>query len=392
MGRLLAAHVGARPDDRGFSLLPLGHATARVFDVVVPLVSGSSINFAESPETIEGDLAELSPTLVLATPRFFERIRATVELRAGPGGRVQAGDLRFGMRQLAEGARRATEGRTRAASRERTGRLLDRPLGARQGGAAAGALRRRRPARPSATTCSSGTGSSACRFDELYGQVEVGGAAFAQRGVEDAGTAGVALGAGIEARVGTASCTCGRPGCSRAASAEEDGDDVDDGWFATGDLAELDGAGRLVVRDRRSGLFATSGGDTVSAGEVADALERSPYVATAVVGGEGRPFVIALIELELEAVAEWAKGKDKPVTTYAALAADGDVRQLIAEQVEAANARLDDASRVRGFAITRQPLHDERTFTGTVQREAVLARYADLTESLYGSPVSPIAA
>src|SRR4029077_18729656 len=83
LGRLLAARIGARPDDRGFSLLPLGHATARVVDVVVPLIAGSAVNFACSAQTTKGHLADLSPTVFVATPKFFERIRAGVELRAG---------------------------------------------------------------------------------------------------------------------------------------------------------------------------------------------------------------------------------------------------------------------------------------------------------------------
>jgi long-chain acyl-CoA synthetase len=390
MGRLLAAHVGARPDDRGYSLLPLGHTTARAFDVVVPLVSGASLNFPESQETIESDLAELSPTLVLATPRFYARLRSTMRLRAARATAFKRVTFRFGMRQLEKGLAARRKG-GRAGLAERTGRLLT----GRWVLDKAGLLQ----VRYAGVTCAPVADDLLDWFwqlglplRELYSQVEVGGASFAQRGVEDAGTTGVALGDGIEARVEDGELYVRTPGLLAGRLGGGGGDDVVDGWFATGDLGELDGAGRLVVRDRRSGLFATSGGDTVSAGEVAEALERSPYVATAVVGCDGRPFVIALIELELEAVAEWAKGRDKPVTTYAALAADGDVRELIAEQVEAANTRLDDPSQVRGFAITRQPLHDERTFTGTVQREAVLARYADLMESLYGSPVSPVAA
>jgi long-chain acyl-CoA synthetase len=389
MGRLLAAHVGARPDDRGYSLLPLGHASARAFDVVVPLVSGASLNFPESQETIESDLAELSPTLLLATPRFYARLRSTMRLRAARAAAFKRLIYRLGLRQLEKALAARTKG-GRSGLAERTGRLLT----GRWVLDKAGLLQ----VRYAGVTCAPVADDLLEWFwqlglplHELYGQVEIGGVAFAQRGLEDAGTAGVALGAGIEARVQDGELHLRTPGLLAGRLGGGEGDEVVDGWFATGDLAELDSAGRLIVRDRRSGLFATSGGDTISAGAVAEALERSPYIATSVVGGEGRPFVIALIELELEAVAEWAKGKDKPVTTYAALAGDDDVRGLIAEQVESANAGLGDASQVRGFAITRQPLHDERTFTGTVQRDAVLARYADLADALYGS-VSPVAA
>src|SRR5262249_19132988 len=81
---------------------------------------------------------------------------------------------------------------------------------------------------------------------ELYSQVEMGGVAFAQRGVEDAGTTGVELGAGIEARVEDGELHVRAPGLLAGRLGGEGGGEVVDGWFATGDLAELDGAGRLV--------------------------------------------------------------------------------------------------------------------------------------------------
>jgi long-chain acyl-CoA synthetase len=390
MGRLLAAHVGAVPDDRGYSLLPLGHATARVFDLVVPLVAGSSLNFPESQETIESDLSELSPTLVVATPRLYARIRSTLELRAARAGPFKRAVYRLGMRQLDKALAARLQGR-RAAFAELTGRLLvgrwvlDKAglLHVRYAGVGGA---------PVARDVLEWYWRLGLPLHEQYGQVEAGGIAFAQRGIEDAGTAGTPLGPGIEARVApdgelelrTPGQLIGRLDAAAVETA--------DGWLATGDLAELDGVGRVVIRDRRSSLLVTSAGDTVSAGEVAGALEQSPYVATAVVVAEGRPFVAALIELEQDAVAEWAKALDKPVTTYAALAVDDDVRQLVADQVAAANSGLGETACVRAFSITPQPLHGQRTVTGTVQRDAVLALFAALTDELYSGAAAPVTA
>ena len=390
MGRLLAAHVDAGPEDRVFSLQPLGLATSRVFDVVVPLVTGASVNFPESIETIEADLAELSPTLLLASPRFYARIRSTAEVRSARATAFKRIVYRAGMRQL-EKALRARLNGGRASFAQWLGRLvtgrwvLDRAglLRIRYAGVTGGSV----PA-----DLAEWYWKLCLPLHELYGQAEAGGIAFAQRGLEDAGTAGVAIGAGVEARSGAdRELQLRTPGLLAGRLGGGDPGLVD-AWLATGDLAELDAAGRLTLRDRRIGLLSTTRGDTVSAGDIAGVLERSRYVSSAVVVAEGRPYVTALIELELEAVAEWAKEREKPVTTYAALAVDEDVRRLVAEEVEAANSALDESSRVRGFAITTQPLHDERTATGTVQRDAVLARYSALTESLYGSPVSPVAA
>ena len=367
LGRLLAARIGATPDDRGFSLLPLGHATARAFDVVVPLIAGSSINFAESPQTIEGDLAELSPTVFVATPKFFERIRAGVELRAGRAGRVKRRAYGFGMRCLAA----ALEARRRGGS-ARLSAFVGRALVGRFVLDKAGLLRVRYAGvggAPVAPDLLDWYWTLGVPLREQYGQVETGGIAFAQRGVEDAGTAGVPLGPAIEARLGPlGELSLRSPGLHVGRFGEAAGGAPGDGWYATGDLVRLDEQGRLVPLDRRSQLLTTTAGEVVSPAAVAVVLERSsssrPRSSSP---RDGRSSVRSL-ELQLEAVGDWARAREKPVTTYAALAADGDVQRLIGEQVEAANASLGEAERVRAFAITTRPLDDELTATGTVQR------------------------
>jgi long-chain acyl-CoA synthetase len=390
MGRLLAERVAARPDDRGFSLLPLGHAVARSFDVVVPLVSGSSLNFPESHETIESDLAELAPTLLLASPRFYERIRGNSEVRAARATRFKRAAYRFGMRRLEE----ALDARRKGGSGGFSA-WLGRLVVGRWVLEKAGLLRVRY----------AGVGGAAVSADllewfwrlgvplhEQYGTVEVGGVAFAQRDLADAGTAGVVVGPGIEARVSGGELQLQTPGLLVGRFGAGDNGGLVEGWYPTGDLASMDEAGRLTVHDRRGELLTTSNGDAVSATQVTTALERSPYVAAAVAVADSRPFVAVLIELRHEAVAEWAKRRDKAVTTYAALAADEDVRALLAGEIEAANAGLPEAARVRGFAVTSRPLDDDLTATGTIQREALLARYGPAIEQLYAETASPVVA
>jgi len=386
-GRLVAARIGMTADDRSFSLLPLGHATARAFDVVAPLVAGSSTNFAESADTVAEDMAELSPTLLVGTPKVFERIRADVEIRAGRASRVKGTAYRFAMRRLA-GALDARK----AGGSARFSRFLGHALVGRWVLAKAGLLQLRY----------AGVGGAAVAADlldwfwklglpvhEVYGQVETGGIAFAQRGIEDAGTAGTPLGEEIEARVGPdGELLLRAPGLLVGRLDSSEGAGLDGGWFATGDLVRLDDHGRLVVLDRRSHMLTTGAGETVSAAEVEIMLARSPYISTAVVIAEDRPFVTALIELHHETVAEWARQREIAVTTYAALAVDDDVRALIGEQVAVANGQLREVARVRAFAVIPRPLHDELTATGKIQRGLVLDRYAALIDELYASPVA----
>lgn len=390
MGRLLAERAEARPSDRGYSLLPLGHSVARAFDVVVPLVSGSSLNFPESHETIESDLAELAPTLLVATPRFYERIRGNAEVRAGRATRFKRAAYRFGTRRLDA----ALEARKKGGGGGFSGRLGRLVVG-RWVLDKAGLLRVRY-----AGVCGGAVSDDLLewfwRLDvplhEQYGTVEAGGVAFAQRGLEDAGTAGVAVGPAIEARVSSGELQLRTPGLLVARFGSGGDAGLVQGWYPTGDLASIDDAGRLMVHERRVELLTTSSGEAVSATQVATALERSPYVSAAVAVAEGRPFVTALVELQHEAVAEWAKRQDKAVTTYAALAADEDVRALVAGAIATANEGLPVAARVGGFAVTSRPLDDDLTATGTIQREALLARYAPAIEELYAVAASPVVA
>ena len=305
----------------------------------------------------------------VATPKFFERIRAEVELRAGRAGRLKRRAYGFGMRRLAaalEARRRGGSARLSAFARPRA----RRPLRARQGG----------PARvryagvggaPVAPTSSTGTGRSACPCTSSTARSR------------PAGSHSPSAGSRTRARPECRSVRRSRPGSGPAASsrsaarastsgasARRAGGAPDDGWYATGDLVRLDEQGRLVPLDRRSQLLTTTAGEVVSPAAVAVVLERSSYISAAVVVAEGRPFVSALLELQLEAVGDWARAREKPVTTYAALAADGDVQRLIGEQVEAANASLGEAERVGAFAITTRPLDDELTATGTVAARA----------------------
>jgi long-chain acyl-CoA synthetase len=386
IGRLLASRVGATENDRGFSLLPLGHATARAFDVVLPLVAGSSINFAESAETIESDLTEISPTVFFATPRVYERIRATVEIRGRRAAPLKRRAFRFGMDRLST----AMEARRRG-GRARLSRAVGHALIGRWVLDKAG-LTDVRYAAVGGAAVASDLLDWFWKLDvpvyEHYGQVETGGVAFAQRGIQDHGTAGTPLGSEIDFRLAadgelflrTPGLLAGRLGAGRDSG-------LAGGWYATGDLVEVDGEGRLIPRDRRSQMLTTATGETISAAEVAIALERSPYVSAGVVVADGRPFPAALIELQQDAVGEWAKERDKAVTTYAALASDEDVYALVAEEVAAANASLPEVCRVQAFAITSRSLDDDLTATGKIRRTAVLERYAGLVDALYPAPV-----
>lgn len=381
LARLVASSISLGPRDSGYSLLPLGHAAARLFDVYAPLVAGSSLSFAESLDTVPTDLIEAAPTVLTATPRLLERVRGDIELRMGHAGRVKRAAYRWAMGRLTKAADARIEGRRGATVGAWLARRLVAGSVKRQAG-----LHRVRYA---------GIGGSfvapdslrwfwalGVPFREQYGQVETGGIVTTQRGEHDLGTAGAPLDAAIEALVEGDELLVRGPGL---AVGTLDGSPVTraDGWYDTGDLATIDSAGRVVPIGRQAHVLTTASGDEVSPAEIESTLKASPYVRSAMVVAADRPFVATVLELHEEAVADWARRRGISVSSYAALAANEQVLELLEEEVRAANDRLPAEQRVLGFRILSQPLRDELTPTGKIRRAVVESRNAELIDEMY---------
>jgi long-chain acyl-CoA synthetase len=381
LARLVAAKIGLREQDEGYSLLPLAHATPRLFDAYAPLVAGSTLAFSESLETVPADLVEASPTVLAATPRLLERVRADVELRMGHAGRFKRFSFRWAMgRMLA-----ATDARTAGRRSAGLGAWLGRRL-------VAGAVKRQAGL---ARVRYAGIGGSFVAPDSLrwflalgvpvreqYGQVETGGIVTTQSGERDLGTAGAPIDSAVELRLDGEQLLVRSPGIAVGAL---DGSDVPgaDGWFTTGDLARIDPEGRVVPVGRQAHVLTTASGDVISPAEIESAIKASPYVRSAVVIAADRPFVGALVELDPEAAGDWARQRGISVSTYVALAANDQVDELIAEEVRTVSDALPPEHRVLAFRILSQPLGDELTPTGKIRRGIVEQRYAGLIDEMY---------
>src|SRR5699024_1893932 len=112
---------------------------------------------------------------------------------------------------------------------------------------------------------------------------------------------------------------------NEAATAETIGDD---GWLRTGDVGEVDEDGFLTITDRMKDLIITAGGKNISPSEIENMLKVSPYVREAVVVGDGRPYLTALIGVEADTVGDWCTRKRIPYTTYEDLSSNPEVLEL----------------------------------------------------------------
>jgi len=381
LARLVSASIGLKESDEGYSLLPLAHATARLFDAYAPLVAGSTLSFSESLETVPADLVEAAPTILVATPRLLERIRGDVELRMSHAGRFKRASYRWAMGRLT----RATDARVAGRRASGPGTWLARRLVAGFVTRQAGLGRVRYAGIGGSFVATESLGwfwALGVPIREQYGQVETGGIVTTQRSERDLGTAGAPIDPAVELRFEGEQLLVRGPGVAVAAL---DGTRVtdDDGWYATGDLARLDADGRVIPVGRQAHVLTTASGDAISPAEIESALKASPYVHSAMVVAAGRPFVGALVELNEEAAGDWARRRGISVSTYATLAGNEHVVQLLEEEVRAASDVLPPEHRVLAFRILSQPLRDELTPTGKIRRDVVERRYAELIDEMY---------
>ena len=157
-----------------------------------------------------------------------------------------------------------------------------------------------------------------------------------------------------------------------------------DGWLKTGDLGSLDEDGRLTITGRKKDIIITAGGKNISPAPMEDVIDTCPIVAHAVVVGDGKPFVSALIELDPEMLHSWLEGQGLNADMTLAEASDNDaVRAFIQQYIDQANANVSRAESVRKFAVLDEEFSQEHgTLTPSMKvvRPKVLQRYATVIE------------
>ncbi len=164
-----------------------------------------------------------------------------------------------------------------------------------------------------------------------------------------------------------------------------------DGWVHTGDAGFVDDDGHLKIIDRAKDVGKLLSGDLFAPKYIENKLKFYPHITEAVAYGDGRDFVAAFINIDLEAVGDWAERRGIPYASYQELAANDDVRMLIDEEVRQVNADLAQeprlaGSQIRRFLILHKELDaddGELTRTRKVRRRFVAEKYADLIDALY---------
>jgi long-chain acyl-CoA synthetase len=158
-----------------------------------------------------------------------------------------------------------------------------------------------------------------------------------------------------------------------------------DGWLHTGDLGQLDADGYLTITGRKKDVIITAGGLNVSPAKIENLAKMSPFISEAMVIGDGRPYLCALIGVEGPAVVEWAKQQGLQFTTERDLVGRPEVRRLLEGQIGDTNERLADAEQLGRFEVLPVDLHEVGALTATqkVRRQQVVDQFSELIEGMY---------
>ena len=384
-----AAYLEADPkgaDDEYVAVLPLSWVMEQMYSVGWNLIARMKINFPEEQATVMADLREIGPTFLLLAPRVWEQIAADVRARmmdssAWKQAIYKWGELR-GVAAVGQGKRSWLADKLLfSALRDRLG--FKNLTSAATGGAAMGPdtfkffLAMRVPLR------------------QLYGQTEALGAHTIHR-ADDVHheTVGYPM-PGVEIAIkdpdqeGLGEIIVRHPHMMTAyyrnpdASAEMfDGA----GWFLTGDAGYLTPGRHLVVVDRAKDLAVTSTGVRFSPQYIENKLKFSPFVAEAVIIGDARPYLTAMVCIRYPVVGKWAEKRRITFTTYTDLAARPEVYALLRREVEAVNTSLPEGQRIRKFVLLYKELDaddGELTRTRKVRRGVIAEKYGSIIDALY---------
>jgi long-chain acyl-CoA synthetase len=390
-GKVFTQSFDARADDEVLSYLPLCHVAERLGSSIDALQVGYTVNFGEGGESFVSDLQEVQPTIFLGVPRVWEKMMAGVQIRLGDASFAKRAIARFWLKRGAALAHQRMTGKLGLGNRVMSGlgwlmvyRSLRQKLGL---GRVRIAISGAAPIAPQVLEFFWALGVS---VREGYGQTE--GTAVATYTPADnvrIGKVGQAL-PGCEIRIAEDGEIHVRgPAVFKGYFKNEKAtrETVDeDGWLHTGDVGELDDEGFLTITDRKKDIIITAGGKNISPSEIENRLKVSPYVREAVVVGDGRKYLSALIGIEGDTVGDWASRHHLPFTTYRDLTSKAEVRQLIHEWVEKVNQDLAQVETVKKFELIPKELdHEEGELTATqkVKRSAIAKEFGDLIDGMY---------
>ena len=364
--------------------LPLCHVAERCYSLVMQLVLGGIVSFAESIDTVAINIREIGPSFFVGVPRIYEKLQQNFLFRLGESGKIRQtltkACLSYG-RKLSD---RRQVGKERWSDRLAYALLyilmfrnIQRHLGL--------AYCRHR-------LCAGASISpETLRFFDIigrrvsqgYGLTECGGVAFIQtESHHRLGGCGVPLPATEWKLDSDGEILLRNPGVFKGYFLDEKASTASldqGGWLRTGDIVEILGNGEIAVVDRKKAIIITAGGKNIAPSEIENALKDSEFIKEAIVVGEARKYLGAIIQVDYDNVGRWARDRSLPYTNYKSLSQLPEVHELVECIVHETNKRFARVENIRRFAILEKELdHDDGELTATqkVRRAMIEKKFA----------------
>jgi len=378
--------------DSLLSYLPLCHIFERNLSMAMPLVFGYVVNFAESIDTVQENIREISPTFFAAVPRILEKLHSSVQIKLQNSTPLKRLGFRFGewvgkkivpykMKRISLPLRlRPLYGLAYLVSfrpvREKLGLLRCRCI--MSGGA---------PIAPEVLAFFRQLGITTI---EMYGLTETSGGCTGPLHEIKHGSVGQPS-TGLEFKLADDGEILFKGDSVFSGYYRDDAATAEilrDGWLHTGDVGKLDDDGHLYIVDRKKDIIITSGGKNISPSEIENKLKCSPYIKEAIIVGDGRKFVTSLIQIDYDNVGNWAQNNKVAFTTYKSLATNPIIYRLIEDEVQTVNAGLAQVEKIKKFKILEKELDqddEELTATQKVKRKVIAKRFQKEIEEMYRS-------
>ena len=391
MVRGLSQILDFRSNDSVVSVLPLCHIAERMFSLIFPMYVGYTVNFAESVNTLQEDMKEISPTAFLNVPRIWEKMHSNIMIRMQ--------DAVFFKQWVFKAIMPIGERVSKYKLENKPipvlwrflhwigyfslFRALKNQLGLLQtrifvSGAA--------PLSPDLIKFYHSIGVP---VRECYGMTEMSGISFMPKDHEvRVGGVGKPI-SGVEFKLGEDgeifqkgdSVFVGYYGNPKATQ-----ETVVEGWLHTGDVGRVDEEGILYLTDRKKDIIITAGGKNIAPSEIENKLKFSPFIKEAIVIGDRRKYLSCLIQIDLENVSNWAQSNKIAYTTYKSLATHPDIHKLIGKEIGEVNKHFSRVETIKKFKILEKELDpddEELTATMKVKRAVIEKKFKDIIEAMY---------
>ena len=364
--------------------LPLCHVAERCYSEVMQLVLDGTVSFAESIDTVAINIREIAPTFFVGVPRIYEKLQQNFLFKLGESGKLRQ---TFARACLALG-RKLSDRRQNG-----TTTLRDRVLFAALYTLLFRSIQRHLGLNRSRNRLCAGASISpeTLRFFDIigrpvsqgYGLTECGGVAFIQTRTHHR-----LGGCGLPLRLTEWKCDTdgeillSNPGVFKGYFLDEKASAASlepGGWLRTGDIIEVMDNGEIAVIDRKKAIIITAGGKNIAPSEIENALKDSEFIREAIVVGEAKKYLGAIIQVDFDNVGRWARDKALPYTNYKSLSQLPEVHELVDRIINATNKRFARVENIRRFAILEKELdHDDGELTATqkVRRTMIEKKFA----------------